>query len=59
MNKILHRITRKRTRKKYVWVLYTSDIFVDVFSTKRKAELKAYNMRLDMQEVSIIRYEVK
>ena len=44
---------------KYVWILFTSDIFVDVFGTKRKAELRAYNMRLDMQEVSIIRYEVK
>ena len=50
---------KKKQGKKYVWVLYTSDIFVDVFTTKRKAELKAYNMRLDMQEVSIIRYEVK
>ena len=49
----------KKGNKKYVWVLFTSDIFVDVFTTKRKAELKAYNMRLDMQEVSIIRYEVK
>ena len=58
MNKITKKIMKKRN-KKYVWVLFTSDIFVDVFTTKRKAELRAYNMRLDMQEVSIIRYEVK
>ena len=58
MNKITKKIMKKRN-KKYVWVLFTSDIFVDVFSTKRKAELKAYNAKLDMQEVSIIRYEVK
>ena len=50
---------KKKQGKKYVWVLFTSDIFVDVFTTGRKAELEAYNMRLDMQEVSIIRYEVK
>lgn len=50
---------KKKQDKKYVWVLFTSDIFVDVFSTKRKAELGAYNAWLDMQEVSIIRYEVK
>ena len=53
------KIMKKKQGKKYVWVLFTSDIFVDVFSTKRKAELRAYNMRLDMQEVSVIRYEVK
>ena len=49
----------KQQSKKYVWVLFTSDIFVDVFTTKRKAELGAYKARLDMQEISIIRYEVK
>ena len=58
MNKITKKIIKKRN-KKYIWVLFTSDIFVDVFTTGRKAELEAYNMRLDMQEVSIIRYEVK